>query len=231
DLVVARRRQALDQGPAGLDKETDLARVDVTQVLRHHRDAFGRQILQHEARVARPDRVDVEAAQHVAAAEHLGQQVLASRAALEQVVDQQLHRVRAVTRAHALAVLAGQHEVVHSSDLHHRVVQAGGHARSEKGDQRDRVTSRDVVGRKQLDRLGLQGAVVVAGAGGLDDRGDRVHARVPLRGAARYTVRPQGTTMSCAWAKLSEWPANSSPPGASSGAIRASTAYWVGLSK
>src|SRR5690606_41760659 len=102
---------------------------------------------------------------------------------------------------------------------------------TEKGDERDRGSSRDAVGRKRPDRWGLQGAVVGAGASGHHDRGDRVHARVPLRGAARYTVRPQGTTMSCAWAKLSEWPANSSPPGASSGAIRASTAYWVGLSK
>src|SRR6185436_1196265 len=97
DRVVRHVAQLLHPDPAAAGKVADLARVGVHEVARQHRYALGRQVAQHELRVALADVGDRQALQHVAPAEHLRLERAAAGAHLHELVDQHLHRVIAVT--------------------------------------------------------------------------------------------------------------------------------------
>ena len=77
--------------------------------------ALIRSAARYRARTSRcgADRIAVEAADNVAAAEHLGLQAAPVGAALEQAVDQQLHRVHAVAPVCCRRHGRREHEVVH----------------------------------------------------------------------------------------------------------------------
>jgi hypothetical protein len=99
DGVVVDLAQALAHHLAAAREVVDLARPDVEQVARDDRDALHVQVLDDELRVLLPHVGEHEALQHVAAAEDLGFEALAVAAELEDLVDQQLHRVHAVAPA------------------------------------------------------------------------------------------------------------------------------------
>ena len=155
--------QALHHHAAGIGEEPDLARMDAAQVLGDDRNMLGLQVLAHELGITGTDRIAGEALQYVGAAEHLGLDALAVRAALEHVVDQQFHRIAAVACGRAVAGVAfGQQEVVHAADLQHRVAQARGHAGAERSGQRGGVIHHQVLGWQQLGGDGLEACVLVA---------------------------------------------------------------------
>lgn len=119
-------RQTLHGDATGRREEPHLARMDAAQIFGNDGNVFGLQVLAHEFCIARADRVAGEALEHVGATEDLGLDAFAMRAALEHVVDQQLHRVTAVTRGCAITDLAfWQQKMVHAADLEHRIAQAG----------------------------------------------------------------------------------------------------------
>src|SRR5690606_18923985 len=104
-------------------------------------------------------------------------------AALEHVVDQQFYRVGAVARGGGVVdVAARQHVEVHAAPAQRRVIEEGGDAGAQQGDQRHRLVRGQVVRGQDADRVRLQRGVVVA-AGGRGDDG-AVHAP-PVRATAR----------------------------------------------
>ena len=117
-----RLHQLLDQYLAGAWEKIHLARMNVVQVFGGDPHFFRTQIAAHEIGIAFAHIHRAKSAQHITAAEYLGLHVFAPRAGLQQLVDQHLHRVGAIThrrRYRAVAVArpaVGQHEVVHAAD-------------------------------------------------------------------------------------------------------------------
>ncbi len=119
----------LHQDAAGCGEEIHLARIDIIEVFPDNPDVFRRQEILDELRIALADIGRGERPQHIAAAENLGFEVLAPRAAFEQLVDQHFHRIGAIAhgcRDHAIVTAAfRQHEMVHAAYAADPVPDAG----------------------------------------------------------------------------------------------------------
>jgi hypothetical protein len=189
-------RQALDHDLAGGREVPHPARVDATQVLGQDRDVLVGQVLAHEFGIARTYRVGGESLEHVGTAKHLGFQPLAVGAALEQVVDQQFHRITAIAGRGAItAVAIGQQEMIHAADAQQRVADAGRHATAQRRGQGGLVIHHQVLGGQQLGGQRAKACIVVthdlvAGVGG--------GAHAPALRARWYRVRPHGVIRSAA---------------------------------
>nr|GEU28394.1 hypothetical protein [Tanacetum cinerariifolium] len=157
--------QFFHQHLAGAREEIHLARVDVVQVFGHHADALGLEEAEHERRIALAHVNGRKTFEDGAAAEDLRFQVLALGAGLEQVVDQDFHRIRAVARrggdGAAVAAAVRQHEVVHAAQARGAVADAGRHARAQHGHDQHVLVGEIVFARQDLGRFAIEGAVVV----------------------------------------------------------------------
>src|SRR5207248_4330202 len=169
------------------------------------------------------------------AAEDLGFQPVAPSAELEDLVDEELHRVHSVAPARAdVAVgadelaLVGEHEMVHAADAVVAVAQARRYARAEHRDERHVHVGRVVLARQDLRRLDLEVRVEVAIRLVVAEHivvAD--HAWPPARS---YTVWPRRRKWRPWSRRLSAWPAKKSPCGLSRRAKRAVSWCCVGLS-
>ena len=183
-LVV--RRHLAHHHAAVAREIVDAAGVHVAQVLGLDGDAFRAQVVQHELAIAFADVHLLHGRQHRAAAEHLGLEAVAHRAGLEQFVDQHFHGEGAIAhggRGGRLHVALGQHEVVHAADASDRVVDAGGHTRTEHGRDHDVFVGDVVLVGEYLHRLGLERAVeIVARRAGVKtgDHGAESRARTTV---------------------------------------------------
>src|SRR5450830_1230086 len=147
--------QALDHGLASHREETDLARIDVQYILRHHRNALSLQIVAHELGVALSDIHGREVGHHGATTEDLGLYGLPTSTLLHQLVDQQFHRIRTITTGRIPTFAFRQHEVVHSPHQGTAVPDAGGNARPQH-----RHDHQVLIRHKILTRQDLHGVVL-----------------------------------------------------------------------
>src|SRR3569832_371025 len=236
--VIVELLEFLHEDLAGLRKEIHLARVHVIQVLRHHTDVFRLQEIAYELGIAFAHVHAGEAAQDVAAAEHLGLEIVAPGARLAQLVDQHLHGICAIAhrcrhRSAGIAAPVRQHEVIHAADSRHLVPDARRDAGAEHGNDQHGTIGEVILARQYLGGFAVEGPVVIQIGRKLLFDG-RIHAcflAPAWREFSSYTVLPRSLKASDAYLKFSECPANSSPSGFISGTKRSRIRLCVGLSK
>src|SRR5258706_1241395 len=140
-------------------------------------------------------------------------------AELEDLVDQQLHRVHAVAPAGAdVAVRAdelafvGQHEMVHSADAALAIAKARRDARSEHRDQGHVLVGGVVLARQDLRRVDLEIRIEIAiGRVFAQQVFVAIHALLPA--IRSYTVWPRRRKCRPWSRRLSAWPAKNRPVG------------------
>jgi hypothetical protein len=91
-----------------------------------------------------------EPVDHGPTTEDLRLQVGAACAGLQQLVDEDLHRIDAIARGRIMAV--GQQEMVHAAHAGAAVAQARCHAGPEHGHQHDVIIMNEILPRQDLPR-------------------------------------------------------------------------------
>src|SRR5450830_1878040 len=156
-----RMGQPLDQHLAGHREKTNLARVNIQHILRHHRDSLRRQVVQNKFGVAFAHVHGGKTRHDRRAAKHLGLHRLAPCALFQQFVDQQLHGIRTIAPKTINAVAIGQHKVVHTPGPNFAIPDTGRNARTQNGHDDQIFSGHKVLARQHLDRVILKMMVTV----------------------------------------------------------------------
>src|SRR6476620_10803963 len=135
DGLIARAGNLLHTHSPVPDELIDLARIGAAAIPRGNRDALRLQIVEHEGSIALSDIAEREARQNVAASEHFRLEPVAACTEFQKLIDEQLHRIAAVACGSGQNTIAvsriGKHEVIHSTNTHPGIPDAGRYTRPE----------------------------------------------------------------------------------------------------
>ncbi|MPL90517.1 hypothetical protein SDC9_36569 [bioreactor metagenome] len=217
------RRRALDHRafaqkplphPPGRRPELDPPGLGAAKAAADAGDPLAVEEIEHEIDVLLAD--VREPGDHPRAAEDLGAQVLPLRAALDQRINQQLHRIDPkACRLDRVTAPLGQQEVVHPADPRLCVEETGGDAGAENGRDRPFVRTDDELALRDEDRAGRRfqlwhpplGRAPVGGAAQIEDRrrhlgqGDRPFRRPDLERRARHAEDDRAVLVLCQTAR------------------------------